>query len=239
MKKILLPLLLLTGILANAQTCGLMLFTENGEKFKLSTNGTLRNPQPLNEIKLCGFPSDIVKIRLEFEDKTVLEKTMYLRMGVIEHHRVSKKSDGTWRVAFDSDENIPTPYQNTTVVTVINVQGIGFDPQPVATTTIVTQSNNCGLPISDRSFYEFYGHLKNMTFDSDQLKEAKDAVRRGCFSSNQIKMTLTAFTYESSRLEFAKYAYDFAYDKGAYSLVKEGFSNSLSGDELDQYLRTK
>ncbi len=244
MKKILLPLLLLSTLALRAQTCGLLLFTENGEKFKLYTNGTLRNNSPQSEVKLCGFPSDIVKVRLEFEDQSKLEKTMYLRMGVIEHHRVLKSASGAWKTVFDNDENIPSNYQNVTVVTVIQVNAgqdkmIGNLVNQPTTVTVVNTHKNCGFPLSDRSFYELYGHLKGLTFESDRLTEAKDAVRRDCFSSDQIKMALGTFDHESSRLEFAQYAYDFVFDKGAYALVKEGFSSPLTGDELDVFLKTK
>lgn len=241
MKRILLCLLLLSTFIVKAQTCGLMLFTENGEKFKLYTNGTLRNTVAQNEVKLCGFPSDIVKVRLEFEDHTKLEKTMYLRMGVIEHHRVYKAANGAWKIIFDSDENIPSIYQNTNAVTVVPNAGGQTRPKMCMPTSpsVAAVKKNCGFPISDRSFYEFYGHLKSVTFESDKLQEAKDAVRRDCFSSNQIKIALGAFDHESTRLEFAQYAYDFVFDKGAYSLVKEGFSNPLTGDELDAFLRGK
>lgn len=240
MKRILLPLLLLLTLTSRAQTCGLLLFAEDGQKFKVSTNGTARNTTSQSEVKLVGFPSDIVKVHLEFDDKSTLDRTMYLRMGVIEHHRLSRAANGTWRVSFESDEEIPQPFMNTTVVTLINHLGgpsTGSPGQPTATTIITSRNTPCGLPLSDRSCYEFYGHLKGLTFDNNRVQTAKDAVRRDCFSSSQIKMLLGAFTYESSRLEFAKYAYDFVYDRGVYAIVREGFTNSLSGDELMQYVR--
>lgn len=229
--------------LVSAQTCGLSLFSENGEKFKVYTNGTLRNLTPVNEIKLCGFPSDVVKLKLEFEDSSHFEKIMYLRAGFIENHRVFKKKGNSWYIAFESGEEIPKPLLNLTVITIITnsqtVVGGNTIVNGSKTITVITNTNQCISPVSDNSFYQFYGHLKNLTFDADRLKEAKSAISHDCFTSKQVKDLLKAFSFESSRLEFAKYAYSFVYDKGVYSIVKEGFSNSLSGDELEQYIKNK
>lgn len=101
-------------------------------------------------------------------------------MGYVEHHRVTDK-----KIAFDPYEEMPSEYANITNVTVINVNNSN-DAPPITITTS-TKSNNCTSPISDRSFYEFYGHLKNQSFDNDKLTKARNAVTRDCFNSKQIK----------------------------------------------------
>lgn len=222
-----------------AQTCGIFLYSDDGRKFKVTANGNAQNPQPMSEVMLCCFPMDIVKIRLEFEDNSTIEKTLYLRAGFVEHHKVTGK-----KIVFDSYEEMEPQYQNMTTVTVVNINGgsgsIGGGARHggngSATITRTTTTNNCAFPMSDRSFYDFYGALKNRSFDSDKLTDAKNAVKRDCFTSKQVKNTLAVFSYESSRLEFAKFAYGYVHDKGAYPVVKEGFSNSLSGNELDEYI---
>ncbi len=218
-----------------AQTCGILLYNDNGKKFTVYTNGNRQNAQPMSEIKLCCFPMDIVKVKLEFEDKTAIEKTLYLRIGFIEHHKVTDK-----KIVFDSYEEMEPQYKGITQVTMVNINtGASGGNQQYQNTTVTTSTTNgraCSSPIADRSYYEFYGALKNKKFDSDRLTEAKNAVKRDCFTSKQIKNTLAVFAFESSRLEFAKFAYDFVYDRGAYSTVKGGFSNSISGDELEEYI---
>ena len=243
MKIFTLALFFLLALVSNvySQTCGMLLFTENGESFSVYTNGTLQNQTPVNQLKLVGFPSDIVKLKIKFIDTTqgTIEKTMYLRIGFIEHHKIKKNAKGKWSISFDSDEQIPAAYANTTTTTVITINNNSAGSNSTTSTvTVSTKINNCASPMNDKSFYNFYGHFKSITFDSDQLKEAKEAVARDCFSSKQIKTLLSAMVYESSRLEFAKYAYPYVYDKGAYAVVKEGFSNSISGDELDTYIKS-
>jgi hypothetical protein len=91
----------------------------------------------------------------------------------------------------------------------------------------------------ETSFTELYNFLCTLPFDQDRLKDAKRALKRSSFSSRQIKTMLAVFTYESNKLEFAKYAFDYVYDQGAYAIVKTGFSNYFSGKELDDFLDGK
>jgi len=91
----------------------------------------------------------------------------------------------------------------------------------------------------EASFVELYNFLCTLPFDQDRLKDAKRALKRGSFSSRQIKTMLGIFTYESNKLEFAKYAFDYVYDQGAYAIVKTGFGNYFSGKELDDFLDNK
>ena len=221
-----------------SQTCGIFLYNTDGKKFKVYANGELQNTTAMSEVRLCCFPMDIVKVKLEFEDKSVIEKKLFLRIGFIEHHIVTDK-----KIVFDSYEEMPQEYADITNITVINVNtasgGKGGYSGGGGITTVTSSNRSCMSSISDKSFYEFSGHFKSRSFDSDKLEEGKSAVKRDCFTSKQIKILLGGFTYESSKLEFAKYAYSYVYDKGAYATVKEGFSNSLSGNELDDFINNR
>lgn len=235
LSKLLFALFLIcsAGSALHAQPCGILLYSTEGKKFKVYTNGELQNAKPMSTITLCCFPMDIVKVKLEFEDKSTMEQTLYLRSGFIEHHRVTGK-----KIVFDSYEEIPQQYAGVTNVTIININGGNTGGGNTVVTSRASSSGGrgCSSPMADRSFYEFYGALKNKKFDSDRLADAQAAVQRDCFTSKQVKITLGAFKFEDSRLEFAKFAYAHVYDKGAYNTVKEGFSNSLSGNELDDYI---
>jgi hypothetical protein len=47
------------------------------------------------------------------------------------------------------------------------------------------------------------------------------------------------FTYEDSKLEFAKYAYDYTYDIDNYFMVNDAFEFETSIDELNEYIESK
>ena len=50
---------------------------------------------------------------------------------------------------------------------------------------------------------------------------------------------MAAFGFEETKLEFAKYAYDFCTEKNKYYMVGDKFSFSSSKDELNEYLEGK
>ena len=79
--------------------------------------------------------------------------------------------------------------------------------------------------------------LAEKTFDSDRLETAKDIVRHNRVSASQIASICLLFTYDSNRLDFAKYAYASCVNKGLYFVVDETFTFRSSRDELHEYIR--
>lgn len=55
----------------------------------------------------------------------------------------------------------------------------------------------------------------------------------------QVKELLALFSYEDSKLELAKYAYDYTVDKGNYFMVNEAFSYSSSKESLMDYIKNR
>ena len=79
-------------------------------------------------------------------------------------------------------------------------------------------------------------YLSKKTFDSDRLEMAKEIVGRNCVSAKQIASVCKLFTYDSNRLEFAKFAYASCADKGMYFILDETFTFNSSRDELHKYI---
>lgn len=78
--------------------------------------------------------------------------------------------------------------------------------------------------------------IKKQSFDTERLKIAKNAVTQGNMLSSEIAEITKLFSFESSRLEFAKYAYTFTTDKKNYVLVQDAFQFSSSTSELQDYI---
>ncbi len=74
------------------------------------------------------------------------------------------------------------------------------------------------------------------TFDSDQVRVAKQVIRRNGASSHQIKEIMQLMSFESSRLEIAKFGYQFVGDPENYHIVNDVFWFSSSIRELDRYI---
>lgn len=80
-------------------------------------------------------------------------------------------------------------------------------------------------------------YISKKVFDSDRLELAKEIVGKNCVSAKQIASVCKLFTYDSNRLEFAKFAYASCADKGMYFILDETFTFSSSRDELHDYIR--
>ena len=97
-------------------------------------------------------------------------------------------------------------------------------------------SNTMHRYISDGQMYSIISAIDEESFSSSKMQVAKQATRNRLMSSSQVVQIARLFSFESDRLEFAKYAYNFTYDKNNYYLVNSVFSFSSSKNELNQYV---
>ena len=58
-------------------------------------------------------------------------------------------------------------------------------------------------------------------------------------SSDLIGQCMGAFTFEDSKLEFAKYAYEYCFDTDNYFQLNDAFEFEMTMDELNEYLESK
>ena len=74
------------------------------------------------------------------------------------------------------------------------------------------------------------------TFDSDQIRVAKQIIRRNGASSQQIAEIMRVLSFESSRLKIAKFGFQFVADPENYYVVNDVFWFSSSIRELDRFI---
>ena len=78
--------------------------------------------------------------------------------------------------------------------------------------------------------------ISNQNFDDTRLTIAKQAIHERALSSSQVCQLLDLFTFESTKLDFAKYAYQYVYDRNNYFKVNDAFTFSSTIDELNQFI---
>lgn len=93
--------------------------------------------------------------------------------------------------------------------------------------------------ISDSQMHSIIYAINEESFSSSKMNIAKQATRNRLISSSQVAQIAGLFSFESDRLAFAKYAYNFTYDKNNYYLVNSVFSFNSSKNELNQYIMQK
>lgn len=82
--------------------------------------------------------------------------------------------------------------------------------------------------------------INKESFASTKVKICKEIVsNKRCFKASQVKEIIRLFSFESDRLEIAKYAYDFTADKENYFVVHDALEFSDSKEALTDYIKSK
>jgi len=109
--------------------------------------------------------------------------------------------------------------------------------QPSSATT--SGNGNCMSSMDKASFEKAKNTIAGKGFDENRLSTAKQVAKANCLTTEQIVEIMKVFGFDETRLDFAKYAYDYCFDKNNYFQVGEGFSFDSSSDELNQYIESK
>lgn len=90
--------------------------------------------------------------------------------------------------------------------------------------------------MSVSEFNTLKNSVASKSFDSSRLMIAKQGVKSNVLASWQVAELMSLLSFESSKLELAKFAYKYVADKGNYYVVNDQFTFSGSISELDQYI---
>ncbi|MBL7927165.1 MAG: DUF4476 domain-containing protein [Bacteroidia bacterium] len=97
----------------------------------------------------------------------------------------------------------------------------------------------CERPLFDNDFRDLKSTIASKTFEDTKLTIAKQVLRDHCLLTAQVKELTALFTFEETKLDFAKYAYDFTYDRGNYFKLNDVFTFESSIEELDRYIGSR
>jgi hypothetical protein len=97
----------------------------------------------------------------------------------------------------------------------------------------------CASAMSKDAFATAKNNISGKSFEDSKLTVAKQIAKSNCLTAQQISEILKVFGFEDTRLDFAKYAYDFCYNQNEYYLINESFQFESTIEELDAYLATK
>ena len=114
-------------------------------------------------------------------------------------------------------------------------------PQPV--TVVYVDGYNgrigCPVPMSRGDFNSFKNSLSTKSFEDSKMTMAKQVLNNNCLTSAQVREVMGLFTFEQTKLDFAKYAYGHTYDLGNYFKVNDAFGFESSIDELNDYINSQ
>lgn len=121
-------------------------------------------------------------------------------------------------------------------------QGQNFPhPTPQGPPIYIPGSNQYfgAASMSDNEFRALMNTINQRSFEKDKLIVAQQAVRGSYLSAGQIRQIMQQFSFESTRLEFAKYAYDYCTDRSNYYQVNDAFDFSNSISTLEDYISAR
>ncbi len=131
---------------------------------------------------------------------------------------------------------------NQTTTTVVTTQTVTNDTdyEVVETREIVTaqpkKAGDCDNPMTDSEFANAKSSISSKSFEDSKLSIAKQITRGNCLTSTQVRDIMSLFSFEETRLDFAKFAYNYTYDKRNYYLINDAFQFEMTIEELDEFL---
>ncbi len=97
----------------------------------------------------------------------------------------------------------------------------------------------CPWPMSETDFADAKRSISSKSFEDSKLTIAKQITSSNCLLCSQVKEIMKLFSFEDSKLDFAKYAYDYVYDLNNYYKLNDAFTFESSIDELNNYVNKK
>ncbi len=93
-----------------------------------------------------------------------------------------------------------------------------------------------GMVMSDNTFRQLKSMVRNGVFDSKKMDIMKLAISSARVSSRQVLELMRMLTFDSNRLEIAKFAYIHTFDKQNYFIVNDAFVFSSNISALSRYI---
>jgi len=110
-----------------------------------------------------------------------------------------------------------------------NQGGHGIPPPP-------PPPSHYGMCMSAGDFNKAMVIIRNESFESSKLNAAKQVTSNNRLCVSQIVQICNLFSFEQTKLDFAKYAYRYCADPNNYYQLNEVFSFAASKDELRKYI---
>ncbi len=90
-----------------------------------------------------------------------------------------------------------------------------------------------------KEFESLKERVKQNTFDAGKLEAAKNLTRANSLTANQVAEINNLLNMDNNRLEFAKFAYEFTYDRQNYSTVINTMAFTNNRRSLEQFIGGK
>ncbi len=117
-----------------------------------------------------------------------------------------------------------------------NLPAIYDEPSP--STSLGLNSGYHGL-MTYREFETLKERVKQNTFDAGKLEAAKKLTQSNTLTANQVTEIVNLMSMDNNRLEFAKFAYEFTFDKENYLMVANAMAFTNNRRAVEQLINNR
>ena len=94
----------------------------------------------------------------------------------------------------------------------------------------------CPWPMQPNDFAAAKNTISSKGFEDSKLTIAKQIISSNCLFASQVREVMALFDFEQTKLDFAKFAYNYTYDIGNYFKVNDAFDFESSIQDLNNYI---
>lgn len=207
----------------------LTIVAPRGLNFWLFVDDVLQNEQPVRSICVSNLWEDSFYVRVE------LDNPLQNCVGQF----VDLKQSQTLTIVrndklFGMDYSQIHVRPEVTIDLVTEQPSVGGNVQPPVPPTPPAPPMQFGMTPQD--YEDAYQVISNESFDSSKLTVAKQVISANPMTASQILGICKLFSFESNKLEFAKFAYANCVGQNKYYLLNEAFSYESSKRELNNFI---
>ncbi len=246
-------------ILATALLCTVNIFSQdlgkmiirnasaNYPKFIASLNGIRQSNDYAGSVQFNNLEENSYRLKLLLAGSTsIITYTVSSEPRYLSKYVLMKDNFGNFNLMLESkslimdgDEPVHTPTlvpSSTTVIVTqtvaVNTNTVGNTPTSAATSTVVEIK-----AITKPEFDERLTAIKNTSFDNDRLSKAQQVFDDEYLTTNQVIEVVKVFSFDDSKLGFAKWVYKRTIDKKNFYKVEDHLSFGNSKNELREFVK--
>ena len=250
MKKVLICLLIFATLPAVAQYHG---HSDHVQKSKMSTwmsitaprhqtfwlfiDEVLQNERAVHSIRIENMWPDEFYIRIELDNSDQNSVGQFLDLRTSQSYCIEERRGFYGLVSMPSHVNadLVMNYRSGTIDKTHPTSPV----PPSLNDEFMVPPMTTGLGMSTKDFDEVYALLQKESMENTRLSIAKQVIASNSMSTAQIVKVVKLFSFESNKLEFAKYAFGYCVDRQKYYLLNDAFDHDSSKRELNEYIQKK
>lgn len=194
--------------------------------FWLFVDDVLQNEDPVHSICIRNLWNDDFHVRIELDNP--LRNCIGQFIDMRQSQALAVIHADKWYGIEPTDAHIRPELTMDLITQQPNGNSVQPNPSPMP-------HMSWGMP--QRDYEEACRLISNESFDSSKLTTAKQVVSSNPMSAVQVLGICKLFSFESNKLEFAKFAYSYCVDQNKYYLLNEAFSYESSKRELNEYIK--